>query len=113
MRKNVAKLILLLVVLSFAKLSFAQSRLIKRLEKGQIEKVEKQTLKILNEEPDNVDALYAYSFLLSNNNYSKYNLEEAYKNTQKLRLVYKNLKEEKEIKKLKENEIDDVDACTC
>jgi len=107
MRKNVAKLLVLLIVLSFAKLSFAQSRLIKRLEKGQIEKVEKQTLKILNEEPDNIDALYAYSFLLSNNNYSKYNLEDAYKNTQKLRLVYKNLKEEKEIKKLKENEIDE------
>ena len=42
MRKNVAKLLVLLIVLSFAKLSFAQSRLIKRLEKGQIEKVEKQ-----------------------------------------------------------------------
>ena len=42
MRKNVAKLLVLLIVLSFAKLSFAQSRLIKRLEKGQIEKVLKQ-----------------------------------------------------------------------
>ncbi len=107
MKNFLSKNLVIIVLICFAVPSFAQSKMVKRLEKGQIEKVEKQTLKILNEEPENVDALYAYSLLLSTKNYSNFNLENAYSTVQKLRLAYRGLKEEKSIKKLNENGIDE------
>ena len=107
MKNFFSKYLVLIVLLCVAESSFAQNKMVKRLEKGQIEKVEKQTLKILKEEPENIDALYAYSLLLSTKSYSNFNLENAYLTVQKLRLAYRGLKEEKEIKKLNENGIDE------
>jgi outer membrane protein OmpA-like peptidoglycan-associated protein len=107
MRNIILKTSFLLAVLAITITSIGQNRMVKRLEKGQIEKVEKQTLKILNETPQDVDALFAYSLLLSTSSYNKYNLENAYQNSLKLRTAYKSLKEEKAIKKLNENDIDE------
>ena len=75
----------IVIVISLSNSLFAQSKMMKRLEKGQIEKVEKQVLKILEEEPENIDALFTYATLLSTDTYSNFNLETAYLTTQKLK----------------------------
>ena len=107
MKKAILRSFLLFIVVINSSLSFAQSRMVKRLEKGQLDKVEKLTLKALNENPKDVEALYTYSLLLSTTTYDKYNLETAYTNTTVLKNIYKDLNNEKELKKLTEKEIDD------
>jgi hypothetical protein len=85
MKKSIFNFLCIVIVISLSNSLFAQSKMMKRLEKGQIEKVEKQVLKILEEEPENIDALFTYATLLSTDTYSNFNLETAYLTTQKLK----------------------------
>ena len=105
MKKSIFNFLCIVIVISLSNSLFAQSKMMKRLEKGQIEKVEKQVLKILEEEPENIDALFTYATLLSTDTYSNFNLETAYLTTQKLKKAYLNFNNEKEVKKLDENGI--------
>ena len=105
MKKN--GLIFLFSVLAFflPRISTAQSKMMKWLEKGQIEKVEKQVFKTFEEQPENIEALFVFSSLLSSEKYSKFNLENAYLTSLKLKKAYIDLNDEKEIKKLEEDRI--------